>query len=475
VAGRKWATADAGSYKLWYDDGARWHEIGGDAIELEVVAGEVLAKGDVVSVTGYNTGLNLATVAKYTGAAPAFGITSEAIGNGARGYIINTGYITDIKTDTFGATGTILYPAATGTFTSTKPTSGQYQVSAYVLRSNSTNGVLFVEFSGSRIVERSDNTASTIVLRDGSGNFAAGTITAALTGNSSTATALSSSRTFAVTGDVTGSVSSDLTGGASIATSIASGVIVDADINASAGIVDTKLATISTAGKVSNSATTATSANTNSAIVARDGSGDFSAGTITASLTGNASTATTLQTARTINSVSFNGSADVNVPAIAKIASAATVDLSSGASQTLLTHSLANIAAGDVIEVDLNFAWLNGTGVSRTLTLTVDVDGYNMALTSSGIFNANRFVGNGYWKVAVISSSLVVSNAQFGVSNGVVKGATSGGFSEFSQYNDGSNNLTGTRTVTVSAITSASGADQDLSSVIVQCRLIKGV
>jgi len=43
--------------------------------------------------------------------------------------------------------------------------------------------------------------------------------------------------------------------------------------SASAAIVDTKLATISTAGKVLNSATTATSANTASAIVARDGSG----------------------------------------------------------------------------------------------------------------------------------------------------------------------------------------------------------
>lgn len=63
--------------------------------------------------------------------------------------------------------------------------------------------------------------------------------------------------------------------------------VVNADINSAAGIVDTKLATISTSGKVSNSATTATSANTNSAIVARDGSGNFSAGTITASLTGN--------------------------------------------------------------------------------------------------------------------------------------------------------------------------------------------
>jgi hypothetical protein len=67
------------------------------------------------------------------------------------------------------------------------------------------------------------------------------------------------------------------------------GTIDNADINASAGIVDTKLATISTAGKVSNSATTATNANTASAIVARDGSGNFTANTITAALTGAAS------------------------------------------------------------------------------------------------------------------------------------------------------------------------------------------
>jgi hypothetical protein len=49
-------------------------------------------------------------------------------------------------------------------------------------------------------------------------------------------------------------------------------------------IADTKLSTISTAGKVSNSATTATSANTTSAIVARDSSGNFSAGTIDATI-----------------------------------------------------------------------------------------------------------------------------------------------------------------------------------------------
>ena len=82
-----------------------------------------------------------------------------------------------------------------------------------------------------------------------------------------------------------------------------------------AGISDSKLATISTAGKVSNSATTATNLNTASAIVARDSSGNFTAGTITAALTGNASTATKLATPILINTVSFDGSAGITVKA----------------------------------------------------------------------------------------------------------------------------------------------------------------
>jgi hypothetical protein len=60
----------------------------------------------------------------------------------------------------------------------------------------------------------------------------------------------------------------------------------------------------------------AVSANTANKVVRRDSSGNFSAGTITAALSGNASTSTTLQTARNINGQAFNGSADVVVPTI---------------------------------------------------------------------------------------------------------------------------------------------------------------
>jgi hypothetical protein len=65
----------------------------------------------------------------------------------------------------------------------------------------------------------------------------------------------------------------------------------------------------------------ATNTNTNDTLVKRDGSGNFSAGTITAALSGNASTATKWQTARTIGvegdangTVSVDGSANANIP-----------------------------------------------------------------------------------------------------------------------------------------------------------------
>lgn len=58
----------------------------------------------------------------------------------------------------------------------------------------------------------------------------------------------------------------------------------------------------------------ASTGNIGDKIVARDSSGNFSAGTITASLNGNASTATRLQTGRTINGIYFDGTANINIP-----------------------------------------------------------------------------------------------------------------------------------------------------------------
>ena len=61
-----------------------------------------------------------------------------------------------------------------------------------------------------------------------------------------------------------------------------------------------------------SSVTGATSSNTANTIIKRDASGNFVAGTITATLTGNASSATKLQTSRTIWGQSFDGTGNVS-------------------------------------------------------------------------------------------------------------------------------------------------------------------
>jgi hypothetical protein len=151
-------------------------------------------------------------------------------------------------------------------------------------------------------------------------------------------------------------------------------------------IADTYLETIATAGKVSNSATTADSANTASAIVARDGSGNFTAGTITAALTGNASTATALETARTIGGVSFDGTANINLPGVNTAGNqdttgnAATVTTNADLTGDITSVGNAtSIAAGVIVDADVNAsAAIAGTKInpdfgSQTVT-TAGVD-----------------------------------------------------------------------------------------------------
>lgn len=112
-----------------------------------------------------------------------------------------------------------------------------------------------------------------------------GNVTGALTGNAQTATSLATSRTINLGSHLGGNASFNGTSDITINATVQPNIITNSMINATAGIVDTKLATISTSGKVQNSATTATSSNTASTIVERDGSGNFSAGTMTGTAT----------------------------------------------------------------------------------------------------------------------------------------------------------------------------------------------
>jgi hypothetical protein len=118
------------------------------------------------------------------------------------------------------------------------------------------------------------NTTGTVITTGDSG-----TVTSAMIADLSIVNAdINASAAIALSKLATGALPTAITVASA---NIVNDTIVNADINASAAIADTKLATIATAGKVSNSATTATNANTASAIVARDASGNFAAGDIT--------------------------------------------------------------------------------------------------------------------------------------------------------------------------------------------------
>jgi len=118
----------------------------------------------------------------------------------------------------------------------------------------------------------------------------------------------------------------------------------------------------------------ATNANTASKLVQRDGSGNFSAGTITANLTGNASgssgsttgnaaTATALATARNIAGQSFDGTSAITI---------ASTDLSNTSDIVLLTGAQ-TLASKTLTSPVLN------TGVSGTAIKDEDNMGSNSA------------------------------------------------------------------------------------------------
>ena len=204
---------------------------------------------------------------------------------------------------TGGSAGTIPYQSAGGTTQMLSAgTPGQ------VLRTNGAAPPSWSSFG------TSGNTANEVVSRDGFGNFSAGTITANLTG-----TATNVSGTVAVANGGTGATTA-----AAARTNLGIGAVATLSIGTTAGTLaeGNHTHTAATSGAAGFMSSTdkakldaATSASTPNTIVARDASGNFSAGTITGDITGSA---TSLATTRTIalsgdvrGSTTFNGTANV--------------------------------------------------------------------------------------------------------------------------------------------------------------------
>ena len=180
-------------------------------------------------------------------------------------------------------------------------------------------------------------------------------------------------------------------------------------------ITDDKLSTISTALKVSNSATTATSSNTANAIVARGASGEFSSGSITA--TGNLSAS---------GSITGNSIVASNITATNLLSAANTFtrQLSVGEVQ-VKTVGTSNVFLGN------STTGRDATTGIHNLVFGVIAGG---ALTSGG---NNNFLGSGAGASNTSGSNNNFLGASAGLSN------TSGGNNNFLGGSAGLANTTG--------------------------------
>ena len=142
----------------------------------------------------------------------------------------------------------------------------------------------------------SNNTASTLVKRDASGNFAANTITATLTGNASTSTKLATERSIAASGDATWTVDFDGSANATAALTLANTAVTAGTYGSSTAI---PIITVDAKGRL----TTVTTANISTALGIAGGTGTdtVALGTDTLTFEGGTGVTTTV----TDNKVSF--------------------------------------------------------------------------------------------------------------------------------------------------------------------------
>ena len=143
------------------------------------------------------------------------------------------------------------------------------------------------------------------------------------------------------------------------------------------------------------------SVNTANKIVVRDGLGNFAAGTITASLSGNASTATKLAASVTINSVSFDGSSNITVTANAGTLTGTTINSSVVSSSLTSVGTLTNLTVTNAITGSINGnagtvtngVYITGmyadptwiTSLSETKVLPAQTNNTGRYLTTNGI------------------------------------------------------------------------------------------
>src|ERR1041384_1666174 len=206
------------------------------------------------------------------------------------------------------------------------------------------------------------------------------------------ATYLTGNQTITLSGDISGS------GATSITTTIGANKVT---LGMHATLAANSVIGNSTGSSATPTAVTIASANTASAIVIRDGSGNFSAGIITAALTGNASTATALQNARTIGGVSFDGTVNITVASATGGFTASGGDLALGANNLTMTGSIGATGAR------ITKLWAADITVTNAIAGSVTGNaGTATALQTGRTINGTTFDGTGNITVTAAAGTL---------------------------------------------------------------------
>ena len=242
----------------------------------------------------------------------------------------------------------------------------------------------------------------------------------------------------------------------------------------------------------------ATASNTNNFLVARDGSGNFAAGTITAALSGNATTASALANARSITlggdlggSVSFDGSGDVTLTATVQANSVALGNDTTGDYVESLSGTASNISVsggsgeGSTPTIDLIDAGPGaGTygGANAFPIVTLDAKGRVTSVSTAPVGAAMTVTGDtGSEDINLLTESFSVTGGSnltsIAASNGVSV-ALDENISLSSMALSGGAVITGVTTATggvVGALTGNVTGNADTATALQSARTIGGV
>lgn len=370
-----------------------------------------LTTGTVVylfGATGDHASVKRADMSSDTTSSKTVGVVAANITASNNGPVVTRGYVDGIDLSVGYAAGDILWLGDDGAFTKTKATAPDHLVFVGVVVRATNNGIIYVACQNGYELDELHNVS---LPSPNSGEF--------LKYNGSVWVA----DTIDLGTDTTGNYMSGISGTSPVSVSHTPAEGSSATVSLASGYGDTQNPYDSkTANYFLASPNGSAGAPTFRAIVAAD------IPTLNQSTTGNAATATTLQTSRNINGVAFNGSADITVTAAAGTLTGTT--LASGVTASSLTSvgtitsgtwsgsfgavsgaNLTNLNASNLSSGTVASARVSGgyTGITAvgTLTTTLTVDTVNSPAITLGDWS----VTNAYSGVTGTTGYLLLGHA----------------------------------------------------------------